>query len=168
MKNCPKCGELIGDNATNCFNCHYNYNLGRVMTIEEKADIQKLADEKIEKKKSEELKKKQTILEYQGIIRNNERLQTQDEKDIIALNDIYQYDLVTVTDKASGESNIEGIKNVLNNYSLQGWKLVSVSTNELGKNLSSIGIGGLSVGTNSTVEQTVLIFERCVKRYNSH
>ena len=25
MKKCPNCGELIGDNVSECFNCHYNY-----------------------------------------------------------------------------------------------------------------------------------------------
>ena len=35
MKKCPNCGELIGDNVSECFNCHYNYIYKRIITQQE-------------------------------------------------------------------------------------------------------------------------------------
>lgn len=46
MKKCPNCGELIGDNVSECFNCHYNYIYKRIITQQER---------KIERDKKNEL-----------------------------------------------------------------------------------------------------------------
>lgn len=35
MKTCINCGELIGDNADECFKCHYNYKYKRVISPQE-------------------------------------------------------------------------------------------------------------------------------------
>lgn len=48
-------------------------------------------------------------------------------------------------------------------YAGDGWRLHSVVVNEAGKNASSTSMGGLTVGTNSTIDVTILIFERCIK-----
>ena len=50
MKKCPNCGELIGDNVSECFNCHYNYIYKRIITQQER---------KIERDKKNELIKKE-------------------------------------------------------------------------------------------------------------
>lgn len=42
-----------------------------------------------------------------------------------------------------------------NNYAIRGWHLHSAFTNEVGKNAA--------LGINATINQTILIFERCIK-----
>lgn len=55
------------------------------------------------------------------------------------------------------------ITSLLNEYALDGWRLVSAYVNELGHNSSSSGIGEFSTGSNSTIDQHILILERFVK-----
>ena len=49
---------------------------------------------------------------------------------------------------------------------MEGWKLHSVITNEIGKNISAVSIGGITGGTNATVDEIILIFERMVSKGN--
>ncbi|MDE6851514.1 MAG: hypothetical protein K2J67_03370 [Lachnospiraceae bacterium] len=35
MKNCPNCGELLGDSVEVCYTCRYNNILRRVLTMDE-------------------------------------------------------------------------------------------------------------------------------------
>lgn len=51
-------------------------------------------------------------------------------------------------------------------YAMEGWKLHSVITNEIGKNISAVSIGGITGGTNTTVDEIILIFERMVSKGN--
>ncbi len=51
-------------------------------------------------------------------------------------------------------------------YAMEGWKLHSVITNEIGKNISAVSIGGITGGTNATVDEIILIFERMVSKGN--
>ena len=51
-------------------------------------------------------------------------------------------------------------------YAMEGWKLHSVITNEIGKNISAVRIGGITGGTNATVDEIILIFERMVSKGN--
>ncbi len=53
MKTCPNCNELLGNDVNTCFKCKYDFELGRVVTKEEK---KQRADE--EKKKREEEKQR--------------------------------------------------------------------------------------------------------------
>lgn len=36
MKTCPNCGELLGDSVKDCFKCHFNFEVKRVLTSEER------------------------------------------------------------------------------------------------------------------------------------
>lgn len=74
----------------------------------------------------------------------------------------YEYQIVSVGDMDSGEINIREIQRILNQYSEDGWKLHSAFTNELGKNSSATSIGSFGSGTNATIDQTILIFERYI------
>lgn len=47
MKTCPNCKELVGDNVENCFNCHYNFKLKKVMSSDELKQKRALQEEKI-------------------------------------------------------------------------------------------------------------------------
>lgn len=75
-------------------------------------------------------------------------------------NPLYEYKVVTVMDSAvSGKFNENRVQNVLTNHAIDGWRLKTAFTNELGKN----ALAALGLGINATVDQTILIFERCIK-----
>ena len=70
----------------------------------------------------------------------------------------YEYSVKSIIDEG-GRTNIQKLTDLLNQMGLAGWKLATTHTNELGKNaLMAIGLG-----INSTVDETILIFERFVK-----
>ncbi len=75
----------------------------------------------------------------------------------------YEYRILNIHDEKSGAVNIEHMLNELNSLGRQGWQIKCAFTNELGKNSMSAGLGGFSLGTNSTVDQSILILERFVK-----
>ena len=58
------------------------------------------------------------------------------------------------------------LQSVLMEYANAGWKLHSVITNEIGKNVSSVSIGGFTGVTNATMDEVILIFERMISRGN--
>lgn len=72
----------------------------------------------------------------------------------------YEYDMVAVNDRPGGGVNLDEIWRVTARYAAEGWRLTTVFTNELGKN--SMSMGGF--GVNSTMDQTILVFEREVIR----
>lgn len=67
-----------------------------------------------------------------------------------------------VDDDGGGLTTVQ-VTRLLNDYALDGWKLVSAYANELGHNSTSGGFGGFSIGANSTVDQHILILERFVR-----
>ncbi len=135
MKTCPNCGELLGDSVNVCFSCKYNFQLRRViMNEEEKRGLQQRKNEK------EECKKNQ-----------------------LSKNPLYEYQVVIVNNLETGEVNLEEMQQTLNYWSEAGWKLHSVFNNELGKTSSTIHLGFLGTNVNATIDQTVMIFERCIK-----
>ena len=78
------------------------------------------------------------------------------------------YDDVDIEINVPDDDNAGGIysstiESTLNQLGLDGWHLRCAYTNELGKNSNSGGYGGFSTGTNSTIDQNILIFERFVR-----
>ena len=71
-----------------------------------------------------------------------------------------------IKDTKYGSSDIESLQEILSEHGRDGWRLVNTVTNEVGHNSSSTSFGGMTVGTNSTVDQLILIFERCVQRHS--
>lgn len=91
------------------------------------------------------------------------------EKDLLkikALNELYEYKVVSLSDNSAGMINTNNLSTVLNMYASNGWRLKNVITNEIGKNAMSIGYAGISGGSNATIEMTILIFERKVKGFD--
>ena len=121
--------------------------------------------EKIEEKKREIERQKRNI-EIERI--NRERLQQEynhkiDNLNRMGLDGYYEYKVVSLNDNNAGGIYSSTIENTLNELGLDGWKLRCAYTNELGKNSSSGGFAGFSKGTNSTIDQNILIFERFVR-----
>lgn len=71
----------------------------------------------------------------------------------------YEYAVEVIRD-VGGATDVRLLSQVLERYGSRGYKVRSIFTNELGEN--SISYGG--IGTNSTVDQVVVVFEK--KIYN--
>lgn len=71
----------------------------------------------------------------------------------------YEYTTLSLVDNDGGGLTTAQVTQLLNDYALDGWRLASAYANELGHNSTSGGSGGFSTGTNSTVDQHILILE---------
>ncbi len=74
-----------------------------------------------------------------------------------------EYKVEVITNNSDGTISDSQIQGLLSQYALQGWKLHSFVVNEVGKSATSTMVGFLRSNVNATIEQTILIFERCVK-----
>lgn len=81
---------------------------------------------------------------------------------ILECNDLYEYDVVTVHD-SQGRTDTNNLKKTLIRYSVQGWRLKTAFTNEIGSNMVGGDIVGVGIGSNSTSDEVVLIFERKIR-----
>lgn len=146
MKKCPKCGEYIGDSVNECFNCHYHYSYGRIIKPNE------IKNERIKSEKmvQQEIEKKE-ILEKQ-------------KQEQICKNPLFEYETVIINDNTDGTVDEFKLQTTLREYSEGGWRLHTIFTNEIGKTTSAVSVGYIGGGINATIEQTVLIFERCIKQ----
>lgn len=94
------------------------------------------------------------LMEYNKIaLIYNERLEQYNK------NPFYEYDYIVIQNKSDGSTDKETIKNTIDSHAMQGWKLITMYSNEIGKN--AITVGG--VGGNVTMCEDILIFERCIK-----
>lgn len=94
------------------------------------------------------------VIEYKEIAKiYNERLEQYKR------NPFYEYDYIVVPNKSDGSTNKESIEDIIRNHAMQGWRLVTMYSNETGKN--AITVGG--VGSNVTICEDIIIFERCIK-----
>lgn len=145
MKECPNCKELVGENARNCFNCNYDFIYGKVP---DKAHLKQLKEDE-EKKKNERIKKEEE--------ENELRLQQ------LLSNPRFEYKTEMISDLSDGKPDIALLQQTLSKYAADGWRLHTIYTNELGKNSSSTALGGFGVSINATINETICIFERCIK-----
>lgn len=67
----------------------------------------------------------------------------------------YEYKVITIQD-IGGRTDTHSLRNVLAEYGHNGYKVVSIFTNELGKNAVSVG----GFGVNSTADEVVVVFEK--------
>ena len=165
MKTCPNCGEILGTHVDSCFKCRYDFNIGKVMTMEELKKIRSasIEDQKriIEQVKLEEETKRK---EYEKNIREREEQAEKEKLDFVQKLPLYEYATEIIMDNRSGGINQSSLNYTLEKYAKEGWRLHTALTNEAGKNTSSSGYGGVSVGTNATIDQTILIFERMISK----
>ena len=75
----------------------------------------------------------------------------------------YEYKVISLSDNQYGERNVGELSSMLNSLGRDGWHLKCAYSNEMGHNSTSGGIGGFSTGTNATIDQNILIFERFIK-----
>ena len=70
----------------------------------------------------------------------------------------YEYRTVRIRDNDDGCADVYQIQHTLNDWGYKGWRLVTV-----GKVSSSSGYAGISRGTNATIEEVILVFERVAR-----
>lgn len=129
------------------------------LTDKSSGRFRKLVEEQKEKEIKEiEFEKKQEELCRKKKERDNS---------LKEINDIFEYETYVLYDAKDGSTDVKKLTEVLNSYSQDGWRLIAMTNNELGKNSFFINnlIAGLGVGSNATIDQTVLVFERCTSRY---
>lgn len=73
-------------------------------------------------------------------------------------NPFYEYDYIVVPNKSDGSTDKEKIEKIIRNHAMQGWRLITMYSNEIGKN--SIA------GVNATMCEDIMVFERCIKGGN--
>lgn len=78
-------------------------------------------------------------------------------------NPYYEYDYIVVQNKGDGSTDKERIAKIIKEHAFQGWRLITMYSNEIGKN--ALAVGG--VGANCTMCEDILLFERCIKAENS-
>lgn len=177
---------FIQANAT--FRVKRNFQTGEI-TVPDDVDLDAffapLLGEKLEKvqaqrrQEQEELERKRRQ-EQQAVeekLRQEDReRQEAEQQNVIAVNALkqtgaegyYQYKAISVQDMSSlfgntGRVNTEAITNVLNRLGMEGWRLVTAYSNELGKNSLSGTVSGFTMGTNATVDENILIFEKFIR-----
>lgn len=98
------------------------------------------------------------VIEYREIAKiYNSRLEQ------IKKNPYYEYDCVVVPNLSDGSTDKERIQEIVASHAMQGWRLVTMYSNELGKNSMGVAVAGIGGATNSTMCEDVLMFERCIK-----
>ena len=75
----------------------------------------------------------------------------------------YEYRTIRIMDDNSGYTDVNQINHVLNEMGYDGWRLVSALSSEVGKVSNTSGYAGITSGTNATIDETILIFERVSK-----
>lgn len=84
-----------------------------------------------------------------------------------SINDLYEYEVVSITDDVTGAIDVNRLSAILKIYASEGWRLKTTITNEIGKNSVGVVFGSVGSGTNATIDQTILIFERRIETAES-
>lgn len=77
---------------------------------------------------------------------------------------IYEYQVERIVDNNRGATNIDIMEQTIFRMAIDGWRLHTVFTNELGRNQQTFSGHGMANGTNETIDEVVLIFEREIKK----
>ncbi len=156
MKYCVTCGEPLRPGVSICPKCKSTIT----ETIENETKDVDYIEQRI-REHNESLHKEKKLGEE--IIQKKQT----GRENILKINDLFEYDCVSITDEGNGKISVQKLKKELESHANSGWRLVCTMTNELGHNVSKSGYGGISSGTNATIDQNILIFERCLYRYTT-
>ena len=129
---CPKCGEILTEEMEGmgvCFYCGCN--------------IQEMISEKLREQEARATQSKYRSAWFGEGPEDGKKY--------------FQYKTVAIPDKADGRADVEAMEKSMNELGLEGWRLVNVFSNEIGKNSEYIG---MYRELNATIDETVLIFER--------
>ena len=149
-----------------------NESVGRGMDVEEilnayndelseaEAKLQKAKNKIIrEKKKQQENEERERQIAARKEEEKRSRLINELPK--YGLNGYFEYKVLSLVDK-NGVLNAKQLELSLNSLGMEGWRMVSSFTNELGYFAASGDTDGASAGTSSASDQSVIILERFV------
>lgn len=166
MKECPNCKELIGDTAENCFNCHYNFRLGRIPDKVDQDKLKQINEHRIEKEQNFQMYHQQEVFKNEKIkdalIEEIQHI-SQNKSMNLLKNPYYEYKAVQLSDSKKGFLPGWTLQNTLTKYANEGWRLHTMSTNIVSSTAVGISKGGANLGVGSTTEITTLVFERCIR-----
>ena len=108
--------------------------------------------EEQKRKEEEEIKRKEDL-----------KLKEIARKEQLATNPLFEYQVIVIQDLPEGQVDYVRIQGALDAWSKEGWRLHSIFSSEVGKVSSSVSIAGFGSITNATIDQTILVFERCIK-----
>lgn len=126
---------------------------------QEEAEKREAERKEIERKNAEERKRQQE----QERIRRAQAAAARTRKAIEDAGGTWEYKVVSLVDGDSGAIMPSDLEQEMNRLGREGWHLRCAYANEIGRNTSSTGMYGFSSGTNATVDQNVLIFERFIR-----
>ena len=141
MKTCPNCGELVGDNVSKWFNCYWK--------LDDPSENERAMELEKERRETEE----RVRIQKQEYEQERRKLAAEQQRHIEELNGIYEYKVLSVIDSADGSVDTFRVDQIINEYARQSWKLLSIFTNEIGRNRDYSG-------TNATIDETIIVMER--------
>ena len=142
-----------------CFNCGWNFD----DPSENERAIEREKKRKAEEEERRKRQEEQRIRDEESRRKQEEaakRKAEEVERKLQEINGTYKYIVETVRDNYDGSSNIDQIRLIIDLYSSKGWRLHTIYTNEIGKESSMSGIGGITSGTNATINETIIVMER--------
>ena len=118
------------------------------------------------RKREEHFKKRQQEQKLKDESEENrrraERIRRAELMKKLDINDIYEYDVIVLRDRENGGIDVDALRETLASYGEEGWHLVNTITNGIGSVLHENE--RLAPGSRVFLEETILIFERCIKR----
>ena len=171
IKRCPVCGAQITldmVSAKMCFAC--GAELTMPITPEEMAALEKESQELAKQEAERHDQQKQELQKNTDLLASGKRRllnsQQNSQYRYLAINDVFEYDVVSVPDIKGGCADVDQLKSVIQSRAQEGWRLIHVTTNRTGTTISTAGFDGFFSGTSVDMDQTILFFERCIQRYN--
>ena len=152
---CPHCGRVLKDYEIRsrwCNSC--NKATGEIdIEAQQRAEEERLRAEEEKKRdeRAEELKR-----------RAEEERKAADA--ISNAGGYWEYKAISLVDGDSGYILPDQLERNINELGRQGWRLRCAYSNEIGRTSQSSGAYGMTSGTNATIDQNILIFERFVKQ----
>ena len=162
---CPKCYKVNDYYFNACKKCYTPIDKAEVMDFPDskaEEEFEKNAKARMEEKAKAEAEEAARIyaedLHEKDELRKK-RIQATREK-LKSNGDLgfYDYKVVSLSDAWGGRTDTDKLQKTLSLLGRDGWRLVCSFTNEVGKNAMSVA----NIGTNATVDEAILIFERYV------
>lgn len=91
---------------------------------------------------------------------NMQRIEIKKKEYANSVGNLIEYDVETLMTSSDGFTNTEEMNEILKKRVANGWRLHSIYSNPLGVNAVRI----LGIGTNATISESVMIFERIVMK----
>ena len=167
------CGHCNSDTVRWCENCDAkNPNEARraqaIKQAEERkqAEANRLARQEEEARIRKERQEAEAKMRVQRMQEEAERKRQEQENTDAFLKangheGFYEYQVLSIGDGNSGSVDIYALAEQLNNLGREGWHLKCAYANELGHNTTPGN--AFAAGTNATMDQHILIFERFIK-----